>query len=171
MLPGAWSRDGRRIAFTAAEETHSGSLWVMKANGDDPHGIAVSPEGLAYTLPTWSRRSVWLAFSYVIEPTNGYSTGFIGLVKATGKGPIHRIKAGIDPWQPDWSRDGRKIVFSERHQTIKVLDVRTRKVRALAEGQDPSWSPNGRKIVFTCELIDICVMNANGSHVVRATHR
>ena len=62
-----WSPDGRRIAFV--EQTHpvGGDIWVMNADGGDPHpitsaadklGAAWSPDGSAIATLDWPSRTV-----------------------------------------------------------------------------------------------------------------
>jgi Tol biopolymer transport system component/pimeloyl-ACP methyl ester carboxylesterase len=71
---------------------------------------------------------------------------------------------------PDWSPDGRQIVF-HKHQSdevwsISIMDSDGGNERRLtnAETQDaaPVWSPDGSQIAFTRDE-DLWVMNADGS--------
>ena len=78
---------------------------------------------------------------------------------------------------PDWSPDGRKIVFVSTRDggvsQIHIMNADGKNVIRLTDGQggkrDPAWSPNGRKIAFTvsADLINnwvhhIAVMDADG---------
>jgi Tol biopolymer transport system component len=172
----AWSPGGRKIAFVFARAGQQGQLWMMNADGSGKRRLLVPPKGRGYTFPTWSPDGKWLAFTYSIVPENGSARGYLGIVRSTGRGPIRKIRTGrYAPWQPDWSRDGSKVVISENEQSIAVVTLRTGKVRHLHEGTSPSWSPNGRRIAFDCGSKPtsaiyrgpgrICVMNSDGSHV------
>jgi Tol biopolymer transport system component len=171
----AWSRNGRKIAYVFSNADQGGRLWVMNADGSGKRRIAVPRAGTGYSFPTWSPDSKRIAFTFEVDPkppNYGSSTGFIGMIRADGRGRISRIKAGRAPWAPDWSRTGRKIVYADdlgRRYRIEVLDLKTRKIRRLGPGSNPSWSPDGRRIVFMCGPRGvgggICVMNADGSHL------
>lgn len=57
--------------------------------------------------------------------------------------------------QPDWSGDGRKIVFTRYHNDaleLQVLDLESGEVTALTRGGDvnldPRWSPDGRQLAY-----------------------
>ncbi len=58
-------------------------------------------------------------------------------------------------YQPDWSRDGKWIVFSRYDRDaveLHLLNLETRKVSPLTSGGavnvEPRWSPDGSRIVF-----------------------
>jgi hypothetical protein len=51
---------------------------------------------------------------------------------------------------PDWSPDGRQLVF-ERFGWIHTIDADGTDERRLARGRSPAWSPGGRRIAFVSE--------------------
>ena len=78
---------------------------------------------------------------------------------------------------PDWSPDGRKIVFVSTRDSgvsqIHVMNADGKNLIRLTDGRgdkrDPTWSPDGRKIAFTVSpdfinnwVHQIAVMDADG---------
>ena len=82
---------------------------------------------------------------------------------------------------PDWSPDGRKILFtrwgsfSDRTFSLYVLDIASRRLTRLRTGSEGAWSPDGRRIVFVDgpfginEPSHVYVMDADGSDVRQLT--
>ena len=63
-----------------------------------------------------------------------------------------RRRLVVDGEQPDWSPDGRRIVFI-RSDAMYVINADGTQERRLTKGDDfdsePSWSPDGERIVFS----------------------
>jgi dipeptidyl aminopeptidase/acylaminoacyl peptidase len=72
---------------------------------------------------------------------------------------------------PDWSPDGRQLVF-ERFGWIHTIDADGTDERRLTQGRSPAWSPGGRKIVFVSDRAgsdDLWSIRAAGGGVERLT--
>jgi len=138
----------------------------------------VIPAGVEGYQPTWSPDGAWLAF------TDGYN---IFVIPATGGNAVKLTNATTNYFLgPAWSPDGGQIAFTSRTSEAGMIDLMNRDgsgLRALsnrAAGRNntdvdqPSWSPDGARIAFTCEIdlnnLDICVINRDGTGLVRLTN-
>jgi len=95
---------------------------------------------------------------------------------------------------PDWSPDGSKIAFTshsvtDNHNNSVTAEIwvmnqdgtdRVRLTDNTEEERAPAWSPDGRRIAYMCRkgapavvggqpTFELCVMNADGTDVVRLT--
>ena len=72
---------------------------------------------------------------------------------------------------PDWSPDGRALVF-ERFGWIHRIDADGTDERRLARGRSPAWSPGGQRIAFVSDRSgtdDLFAIRATGGGLVRLT--
>jgi WD40 repeat protein len=99
------------------------------------------------------------------------SRGNIETIYADGVWRERLTTTGQD-FEPAWSADGARIVFSSNRDgnyEIYVMDAdgsnQTRLTNDPARDMQPAWSPDGRKIVFTrvAPYYELYVMNADGS--------
>ncbi|MFC7441675.1 DPP IV N-terminal domain-containing protein [Laceyella putida] len=80
---------------------------------------------------------------------------------------------------PRWSPDGKKIVFAKSDGNLYLIEVASKKVKALTQVNEgvhhaePDWSPDGSKIVFHSSdqsgFTHIYSMNTDGSNVKKLT--
>lgn len=130
----AWSPDGERIVFSG-EVGGDRDLYVVNRDGGGLRRLTSGPE--ADREPNWSSRGE-IAFVrgqvlYRVRPDG------TGLTRLDRRGR-----------RPDWSPDGRRLVFSHR-QRLFLLRRDGRHYRALlrrGRGSYPAWSPSGRRIAF-----------------------
>jgi TolB protein len=167
----AWGPGGRRIAFnTATLDTDIGSIVVVRPDGRGERVAAVQRTPVAYEMPTWSPKGERLAFVAEAAPdTLGGGPRSLAVVDKLG-GKVRQLsRARVN--EPDWSPDGKRVAFTfgtPGGSSIRVLDLRKARTRALHAGSHPRWSPDSRRIVFA-DRGEIYVMNADGSGVRQVT--
>ena len=118
----------------------------------------------------------------LVPPRETRRASHLYLVPSAGGEPKQLTSGDLSQRAPDWSPDGRAIVFVQdstdtsevRNQVrpqLYVLSVADGAVRRLAtpyvENVAPAWSPDGTTIAFICskgrgEENDLCVMPAAG---------
>ncbi len=170
----AWSPDGRRIAFARGGYPFE-DIYVMNADGS---GLTrLTSTSSREVDPAWSPDGARIAFASDREGDLD-----IYVMQADGSG-LTRLTASLRwEYQPAWSPDGERILFvSENHYASGDRRIFVINADGSAEAQftdgtswawSPAWSPDGGRIAFVCGLSDnaqICVVNADGSGLVRLT--
>jgi dipeptidyl aminopeptidase/acylaminoacyl peptidase len=168
----AWSPDGRRIAY----------LMNVPDDGTKLGKAPDKPEGASWAKPLEIIDKV----TYRADGAGYLKPGFdkIFIVDADGGAPRQLTFGAYFDGPPEWTPDGRAIVFSAlrtpdwelagRESEVYRLDVASGAVTALTDrkGPDnaPEVSPDGRSIAFlgfddspkAFEQAHIYVMGANG---------
>ena len=196
--------DGSRIVFDSnrrrveGEPFNTSDLFVMNTDGTGQTLLTRGSSG------TWSPDGKQIAFhasasgtGQPIKADPGAATSdndifvlSIGGFPDNGTRPknITNSPAAIDD-DPDWSPDGRTILFTSHAVTDNPLNSPTAEIYAIAadgsghparltnnteEERAPAWSPDGKRIAFSCRrggpYFEICVMNRDGTGQVQLTH-
>src|SRR5882672_823214 len=174
-----------KIAFVTNRNGPPGEIYVMNPDGSDQRNITKSPA--SETRPAFSPDGTKIAFVrdfngiFVMNPDGSGQTQILD-------GPSMGFRAGSISSFPDWSPDGKKIVFngamkgSPDGADIYVINADgtglTRLTTDPADDACPAWSPDGKKIAFASirdrvpnEVnYEIYVMNADGSNQTRITN-
>ena len=161
----AWSPDGSLIAFTGLSGDTSVQLWIIGANGGDPHPLGFKGSAEQALLgPDWSPTGRRLVVSHVED---------IFVVSRDGTKRRRLTRGSGEDWDPAWSPAGGWIVFT-RNGSIHRIRTNGTDRELLARGSEADWSPSGRRIVFAVERLpsgrrDIYSMRADGSGLRRLT--
>jgi Tol biopolymer transport system component len=145
----AFSRDGKWMAWISNGDS---TLWRSRVDGTEQIQLTAQP--LEAFMMQWSPDGSQIAFM-AREPGKIWQIYLIG----SDGGNLHRLlNEDRNQADPDWSPDGRKIVFGRvpalmgepaESKSISLIDVATGKTTMIPESQglfSPRWSPDGRYI-------------------------
>jgi Tol biopolymer transport system component len=133
---------GERVVFSARKSRSDLELSLVRVDGSGLR--ALTRNGFADRDPTWAPDGRTVAFSRVGARRHGiYRIGVPG-------GTVRRLTDGDDR-APAFAPDGRSIAFV-RGNTISLLDLRTRRISALAttkiRPRQLFWTKDATAIVF-----------------------
>jgi TolB protein len=196
----AWGPHGKRIAFQRglafAPGVHNTFVFVMRADGTHPRRITqrgANPaleHHFADLAPAWSPTGKRLAFERAdqIEAGGRSNHHAIFTVRLDGTGLRRITPWALDAAQPDWSPNGRWILFRSHEPSPTAGNIwlvhpdGTGRHRVTHDfGGSGKWlraafSPNGQKItaartngVGKAGNADVYVMNIDGSGLQNIT--
>lgn len=156
------------------------TLAATLVSGCEGGTTAPSP---TYTPPVYTPPAATSDDQIVYAGIRGDPLAPLTLVNADGSGLI-RLEVGLGAMDPDWSPDGRKLVYSKtmcdtdwetyyvcENGGLEIMDVDSRQVTVPTSGslgEDPVWSPTGDMIAFVRWMKDsgqrhLFVMSPDGS--------
>jgi TolB protein len=187
----AWSPDGRKIAFVSDAHHFTDDIYLMKADGSGTRQLTRSGGWPGATAPAWSPDGRMLAFinedhALSVMRRDGTQKRLLDSPPPTACPKCGGLAMG-DDFSPEWSPDGRKILFTQRRgaRSIQIYVVNPdgnakRQVTHVGGNVSASWSPDGRRIVFDRFLptkhgsdftLATYVMDADGGHQQQLTSR
>jgi Tol biopolymer transport system component len=188
----AYSPDGTLISFDqdvgpSAPTVHG--IFVANADGSGAHRLTTGiPTKAAFdTESQWSPDGTRLAFTRV----RNSKQAAVFVVNVDGTGLSRLTPWNLDAASPDWSPDGRQLLFNSyfdahRGKFSNIYAIRPdgthrtvlTHTRPGIQSFRPAWSPDGTKIVFDRFTplgkkrgrVDLYTMTRNGKAVRRVTN-
>jgi len=179
-----WAPDGKKIVYCGFKEGGLCDLFLLSVEDGSTRNITQT-ENIGESHPRFSPdgRKI-LFFEYDLARRDFH----ICLINPDGSGRL-RIKTDRRKHdyevEPDWSPDGRSIVFSSRTEegfSIFLMDMSTGKERKLVRLENMNWarnpifSPDGRKIAFQGAVkeagnkLDIFIQDIKGGKPINITN-
>jgi len=186
----AWSPDRKRIAFTSARDGKA-AIFAMDPDGSNVTRLTKSDDEHEAWSPEWSPDGERILFQ---SPRDGNDEDIFAM-DANGSN-VQRLTntPGSGKFSSDqaWSPDGNWIAFdSNRNGNVEIYVMAsdgsnqkrltdTPGTAANRHSYKPEWSPDGKQFVFGStrgrtsdnwvEVVEIYMMDTNGSNVRRLTH-
>jgi TolB protein len=191
----AWSPDGDRLVFERAfgpivNDEASGGLDLVTAGADgsaeqlildiagnarEPHDAQWSPDGTQIAVNMLNIKA---------RPRNGSA---IYVLNADGSDFRRITPMRLNGGSPDWSPDGKRIVFNSSYEGQAAVEIYTvrpdgsglKRVRKeprpkFSASFEPVWSPDGKRIAFVhgtrTTVPHIWTMRRNGKGLRQVTH-
>ena len=153
------------------------NLWEISTSGGQPERLTTAERDV-YS-PTISRQANRLAYTQSLTDGNIWRIGLRNF-RAQDESPLKLISSTQEESGPQYSPDGKRIVFASRRSgsfEISVCDSDGTNVRQLTNiggplTGTPRWSPDGREIAFDSWVegnADIYVIAAEGGKPRRLT--
>ncbi len=171
-----YSPDGRRIVFANRSGDGPTSIWMVNADGLNPHLVYAGPNTIVATA--WSPDGDKIAYAMSVGIPQEYE---IFIMDTDGRNHI-RISQGLRGigGSIDWSPDSKYLLiyagpFGDKD--IFKLEAGTGNYVQLTDGGNnagASYSPDGLYIVFNSlrndDQADLYIMRANGTNQIQLTN-
>jgi TolB protein len=184
-----WLPDGKRIAFTCESQPAGERTCVVNADGSGLHELTQTPgRGESDEWPQWSPDGGRLAVQRVVGNRRA-----VFVTNADGRNPRRLTPWSLRGGEPDWSPDGRRIVFTSNEDGPSKVSANLYTVRPDGSGLiqlthaqgghvqylSASFSPDGKWLTVSRTPgsgrkgnADVYVLHADGTglrQVTRAT--
>lgn len=180
-----WSPDGKWIAYGChtPQKANPGSFHIcLLGTGVQAKPIVLTEGAVFLEHYSWSPDGAQIVYStFDLEADKLRKDPYkLWVVRTDGSAPrlLTTTKNGLGT--PQWSRDGKTIVFCDRERNksfVTAINVDgTNKVRLTdpkLNASDPVWSVDGKLIAFTAFVhgkLQVHLMSADGSQLRALTH-
>jgi Tol biopolymer transport system component/DNA-binding winged helix-turn-helix (wHTH) protein len=174
----SWTADAKEIVFASRRGGSTYNLWKVSTADATPERLTTSERDV-YS-PTVSRQERRLSYTQSLMDSNVWRIRSHGS-KGHEDAPLKLISSSQEDNGPQFSPDGKKIVFASRRSgsfEIWVCDSDGSNQRQLTDiggplTGTPRWSPDGRQIVFDSWIegnADIYVISVDGGKLRRITY-
>jgi hypothetical protein len=114
LVPGAWSRDGQYLVFTAFKDA-IGDVMVLKRGEHDATALVATPND--EHDPALSPNDRWIAYS-------SNESGRTEVYVRPFPGPGGRLPISTDGGAaPVWAKDGRRLFYVRNDTTLMAVDI------------------------------------------------
>jgi len=138
------SPDAKRAVFSAR-----GEIFTVPAKEGNTRNLT-NQSGSNERIPRWSPDGKWIAY---ISDSTGEEELYI--ISQDGKEKIRLTTEGYcHRYQPAWSPDSKKLVFSDKELFLYYLDIETKKLYQIDKSnrneiRNYSWSPDSRYLAYS----------------------
>jgi serine/threonine protein kinase/Tol biopolymer transport system component len=169
---GAFSRDGRTVAFIRYTALWAGDLYVLPLDGN--YGTKGEPRRL-----TNDNRLIygiaWTANDQVVFSSNRAGPVALWRVSSSASGEPRRLSVGENGIHPSISRQGNRLAYSQSNDDTNIWRVNLSNPReapvpavsSTLNDFNPQYSPDGKRIAFASNRsgnIEAWVSDADGSN-------
>ena len=138
------SPDGQRVTVVAR-----GDVFTVPAK-DGPTRNLTQTQGVHERSARWSPDGKWIA--YLSDATGEFE---LYVRPQDGKGPAIQLTANNDtyPFALDWSPDSKKLLWADRKQRLRFIEVASKTITTVAENPDApiqqySWAPDSQWVTY-----------------------
>jgi len=138
------SPDGQRVTVVAR-----GDVFTVPAK-DGPTRNLTQTQGVHERSARWSPDGKWIAY---LSDASGEFELYVR--PQDGKGPALQLTYNNDtyPFALDWSPDSKKLLWADRKQRLRFIDVASKAITTVAENPDApiqqySWAPDSQWVTY-----------------------
>lgn len=154
----AWSPDGQHVAYSFTNEEGFSHLFVIDAYDPEAEPTRLTDGEVVDDAPRWSPDARRIVFASIRDGDFDWRLHVLDLdtdeIEVIGSTEGHSVF-------PDWSPDGRFVVYSNRagdSYKLRVYDLETGEDRQITEDEGEHlyarFSPDGNEVVYASDADD-----------------